>query len=133
MTNQNSSDGWQACPSGTLERLASRAQRRVFLAAFAKRSLQGAAILTLLIGTLSGLKWRETRQLNAECRVVGMQLPAYLRGELNEAQIQLVESHLANCPRCRRKLAEMQAESDLSFRSPNRFETSATLAQLLIR
>ena len=54
----------------------------------------------------------------SECDSVVVDLPALITGELDEAMSAHLETHLADCPRCRRELLEMRRLIGLVSRAP---------------
>ena len=49
---------------------------------------------------------------------IQMRLPAYCGGDLEPAELRLVEDHLAECPACRAELADLQTALRLVRSTP---------------
>lgn len=102
-----SGDAWDDCPPGALvdasRRLKQRRRtRRLALAG----GVAAAAALLLAVGMAAYLSDGSTGPL--ECVQVAPHLAAYDRGELDTTLRRRIAAHLRDCPRCRRRLWEIQ-------------------------
>ncbi len=116
MNSQTSDfDTWEQCPSGTLQSLTKRSQRRRMMKQAAW--IAPVAILLLVAIAFNGaLGTPFTSNLRPlRCDQVANLLPAYASDSLSESQRVQVEQHLKKCPFCKAKLQAIQAEQSVVF------------------
>lgn len=129
---QTSSDDWQPCQPGTLQRLADQ-QRRTQRIATAKRIAIPAATMVLLIAVgLTTLRQGQSQRAphgGISCGEVAANLNAYAENRVDAALAEKIAEHMRDCPRCRHKLEAMQAAN--TARIGNRSLDPVGLATLL--
>jgi Putative zinc-finger len=115
-TQTDHSDSWEQCPSGVLQGLSKRSQRRRMV----KRATWAIPLTVLLFFalTLNGTIPMPFNLYSGPlmCDQVVKLLPAYASNSLSATQRGQVELHLKKCPFCRDKLEAIRAKQSVATR-----------------
>jgi Putative zinc-finger len=124
--SQKSSESWQACPPGTLGRVARQVKitnsRRVFFKA------AGVVIPLLLV---AGLAFHFYTTQDIGCSKAYGMLNGYLDNDLTATERKQLEAHLASCDKCTRAFENLKASRpSLVSRFVNALLLTSTYAPL---
>ncbi len=114
------SESWEACPQGTLARVAAQRRAQLRSRQFTKAIAASAAVVVLLLaGTfLMPRSPSENDFGGILCSEVKPILPDYRAGTLDAELRAKVDTHLANCEMCGTAYRKMVEESPLAMLSP---------------